>query len=471
MPLNIAHKQTIRNKYQSNMTRVWLQAWHGLSSASLLLLIASFSTTYYKGTIDVSAGRLQPEFGNILLYVSDIFLVGVVASWIIGQVSHPERRIRLTPWGLSFSLIILAVWGTLSLLWSRALPLTAGFALRLWLLLALYLLMRETSLRLRFWIEQIFIVIGIVQALVGLGQFLLQHQVGLAWAGELVRDASIPGAIVVQVEDRLWLRAAGLTSSPNALGALLSVAAIVLLGRYLDHKTTSFTRQLLQIAGILLLTAGVLATFTRAAWGGMAIGFALSFVASLYSGDSLVRRRMVKVVLCLLLVMFVVIATYWPLFKVRFSGTVALFAPEASTPNDTEQKNIGQRTYYHNTALALWRLHPWLGVGLANSSLAVLLDFNTPPDQGAAPVHSIPFLLLVELGPAGLLCWMGVAGTALNISWRRRSTLIRHPMRMAWSAALFALLFIGCFDHHFLTYQQGRVLLWMTMGLWAAEMG
>lgn len=166
--------------------------------------------------MDFSGGRLPPEYSNNLLYPSDLFIVLAVASWLFEQISHPNQEIFLNPILPTFALTILAGWATASLLWSLVPPLTAAFALRLWLLLGVYICVRHASLSTRRWIERFWIGMGLVQAIIGLGQFLLQHQVGLEWAGELVRDANVPGAIVVQAADQMWLRSAGLTSSPNA---------------------------------------------------------------------------------------------------------------------------------------------------------------------------------------------------------------------------------------------------------------
>jgi O-antigen ligase len=438
-------------------------------SGGLLALIVSFSTTYYRGTIDVSAGRLPPEFGNVLIYASDLFLLLAVGGWLFGQLSDPDRTIRLAPWGPALALTTLAAWGSLSLLWCSALPLSAAFALRLWLLLALYLLVGETPAPLRLRMEQLWIGASLIQALVGLGQFFHQGNLGLAWAGELVRDALVPGAIVVQVGDRLWLRAAGLTSSPNALGALLVVGSTILLGRYLSEERLSLGRQLGTAAGTLLLVMGALATFTRTAWGGLAVGCTLSLGVPLLRGSSPERRRALALALCLIVVLIVWAVAYWPLFAARLSGTVALLAPQRTTPNATEQQNIAQRTHYQHSALALWRSHPWLGVGLANSSLVALVERGVPADLGVAPVHSVPLMLLVELGPVGLLCWVVLSGSVVTILWRQRHALLQEPMSRAWTAAVLALLFMGLFDHHFLTYQQGRVLLWLTLGIWSVK--
>ncbi len=419
--------------------------------------------------MDFSGGRLPPEYSNNLLYPSDLFIVLAVASWLFEQISHPNQEIFLNPILPTFALTILAGWATASLLWSLVPPLTAAFALRLWLLLGVYICVRHASLSTRRWIERFWIGMGLVQAIIGLGQFLLQHQVGLEWAGELVRDANVPGAIVVQAADQMWLRSAGLTSSPNALGTQLTVSLLLLTGRYLDNNHRSTISILVYLVGISLLCAGIVTTFSRTAWGGLTIGMGvLMLLAWQRSSSKLHRRRTLLLSGCLLVGMLIFLIIYGPLFEARLSGTLALISSRLSVPNLTEQANIAQRITYRRDALMLWRTSPWLGMGAGSSSLASLLMSNGGRIANPGPVHSVPLLLLVDLGPMGLAAWGMLILAVLKISWQSRHSLFEKPMQAAWTVASVVLLLMGCFDHHFLTYQQGRVALWLTLGAWAA---
>jgi O-antigen ligase len=169
----------------------------------------------------------------------------------------------------------------------------------------------------------------------------------------------------------------------------------------------------------------------------------------------------------MILLIFLII--YGPLFEARLSGTLALISSRLSVPNVTEQANITQRLTYRRNALTLWRTSPWLGMGAGSSSLASLSISSSEGIANPGPVHSVPLLLLVDLGPMGLAAWGMLILAVLKLGWQSRHGLSEKPMQAAWTVASVVLLLMGCFDHHFLTYQQGRVALWLTLGAWAAE--
>lgn len=444
----------------------WLQR---ASLWFLIVLALVLSSSHYVSILDVAPGLLQPEFSSVLVHLSDIFLVGAAVCWTIANLLMPDQPIHTTPWIVTVTLGLLAGWGTLSLLWTDSISLTAAYALRWWLLWGLYILARQSPLPTRDHIALAWIVAGLVQSTVALIQFFQQHEVGLRWMGEMVRDAYVPGCIVVQVGPQLWLRAAGLSSSPNALGGFLVVAVLLLVGYVLSRRRRDRKRTVLLGALMTVLTAAMLSTFSRASWLGLAVGLSLISCAVWRKSSRQTRAELIAVASLLIAVTLAFAIAYWPLFSVRFVGTAATLWPQAYTANMTEQANIAQREHYQSIAMDLWMSSPWLGVGLGNSSLAALLRFPPLPGETShAPVHSVPLLLLVELGPIGLFAWLALAGGVIWQLWNQRDILSTRPIYVAWSAAVVSILVMGCFDHHYLTYQQGRLALWLTLGVWAA---
>jgi hypothetical protein len=104
--------------------------------------------------------------------------------------------------------------------------------------------------------------VGGVQALVGVGQFLAQHDLGLRWLGELPLSPAAPGASVLGGSVRI-LRAYGLMRHPNALGAILPlslIAALSLWPRADRHWRPAW------LALVLVILAGLVLSFSRAGW-------------------------------------------------------------------------------------------------------------------------------------------------------------------------------------------------------------
>src|SRR5690606_34838342 len=101
-----------------------------------------------------------------------------------------------------------------------------------------------------------------------LGQFFQQTDLGLEWLGELPLNPAFSGVTVLGARGTRWLRAYGLTTHPNQLGALLTALLLFLLPAWLTLIQTGDSRRrlLLYTTGIALGLAGLYVSFSRSAW-------------------------------------------------------------------------------------------------------------------------------------------------------------------------------------------------------------
>ena len=109
-----------------------------------------------------------------------------------------------------------------------------------------------------------------IQSGIGLAQFAQQTTLGLRDLGEIIMRPEWSGASVITVNGARVLRAYALTQHPNMLGGLLMVGVVTGCGVALTPRTVRWPTAV--AIGLTTLTlAGLLVTFSRAAWLGLAV--------------------------------------------------------------------------------------------------------------------------------------------------------------------------------------------------------
>ena len=299
-----------------------------------------------------------------------------------------------------------------------------------------------------------------IQGAVGMMQFVLQHDLGLAALGELALDPEVRGVSVLMTEQgQRWLRAYGLTGHPNLLAALLTLLVLMLL---LDLRSNRGWRRGLLVGAMGVGVLGLLATVSRAAWLAFGIGLAVwafgvwkqpatdRSVAPAQPRQSIARRA----------AWVAVPITAGLAFVVLYGRTLATRFLDLNTA--VEARSLMERLRDVRIALSLIGAHPWTGVGLGNYLASARLL-----DRSARVVHNVPLLVTAEMGILGglLWVWLGLAPVVAALrGWLRgRRELV--PQLAPW----VALLTIGFF--HGLpwinTGWRTAILLALLMGTWA----
>ncbi|UCG25059.1 MAG: O-antigen ligase family protein, partial [Chloroflexota bacterium] len=357
-----------------------------------------------------------PAFLGVLVLVPFAFAYAWAVHLLARWRSGAGLRWSWGRFGLTAPLFLFTLLGLASL-WQappRTLFIQAVGLLIFWALY-LYLLNERPNV-----VWPLAIVVAI-QAAVALGQFATQTDLGLVKLGEPPLDPEQPGVIVLFARGQRWLRAYGLTSHPNQLGAML--AAILLLLLPALKRASGRARVLLAVifaAGVL----GLLATFSRAA--------ILGFIASLVTWLFVEARRG---------------SDAWSLARLKqtlrspwlwlgIAGAVVLlvlfrdlaFSRLLGLDSNVESISLIQRFFDWRLALTLIAEQPIRGAGLGQYIIAAqrLSPF-------AITVHNVPLLVTAELGIGGLfaLLWLTISGL--------RS-------RPAGLAPWVAVLVIGFFD-------------------------
>ena len=137
--------------------------------------------------------------------------------------------------------------------------------------------------------------------------------------------------------------------------------------------------------------------------------------------------------------------------------------------NRFEVRSLAERGTLTEQALDIYRLVPLTGVGAGNASVAVAPAVADLPDVAPQPIHNVPLLLLVEMGPAGALIWLGLLLYPFFYLFqtRRRSLEPISPWLLALTGALLAFALIDLYDYYGWGWAQGRYWRWLLLSLWA----
>jgi hypothetical protein len=399
---------------------------------------------------------------DFITYTSDYALLALLIvgwAWLLIR----GRRLSLGPWFVTGPLATMLVLSATSAAWAVDSPYALYQALRQLVLLAFFLLLvnlPEGRALSRRWLSAGIASSVIVQAVVGLLQVWRGRSLGLTRLGELTLNPEWSGISVVMRGETRWLRAYGLTQHPNLLGGVLAGLLLVLVGAYVDRVRFHRMAPLLLVPYALGLGT-LLMTFSRGAWMAAAVG-GLTLLATVWRSSWRPNRDMARAMLSLVAltlgigVLFA--ATQWSLLQPRLGLTY----------QGAEERSVDERSTLIAGARALRQLRPVLGVGAGGFSTAL---YRLAPESIAAypvyqPVHNVLMLLATEVGAPGAILWILLILAPVVAVWIRPV-----PESTGWLAGLTGVLVVlftaGWHEAYPWRSQQGALLLWLTLGLWA----
>ncbi|MBI3103471.1 O-antigen ligase family protein [Candidatus Daviesbacteria bacterium] len=275
-------------------------------------------------------------------------------------------------------------------------------------------------------------------------QFLKEGTIGLWILGERSFSLSTPGIAKFDFYGREFLRPYGTFPHPNILAAFMVITVVILSSLRKQGSINKTANWIPAFAGMTTLL-----TFSRTA-----------IIAGLASALLILKTRGR---LLLLLVIFLLM----PILYTRFA---AIF--------NYDQLTFLRREELTRSALELFWKNPVSGVGLNNFIPSLSSELISGPSRFLQPVHNIFLLALSETGMLGLLGWLGLLGYPIlkqfpilpvgrqisNLACRQtglKSCLSADRFPIIWGT----MLFLGLFDHYFLTLPQGIRLLFLIWGL------
>lgn len=356
------------------------------------------------------------------------------------------------------------IWALLSSFWAVSLPL----ALRQWSLLVQAIIIgggTAWAVRLspffRRWGAGALVVAGVIEALIGVLQFLFQRPLGLFFFGEPHLDLINPAVAktIVAGGGRL-LRAYGTFVHPNVLAAFLLIVMYVVVHLLLTVRYPApvsrggsgsipfltMTRRIIYLIALFIILVGLGLTFSRATW------LAAAGVCSGWLLIILCRERwrfMLKTKTIFQIIIVVIIAV---IFLQRFFPWV--FLPKISF--SASEPSVMRRLTYLHIGWEILKERPLIGVGIGNQTRyaadhQLYQRFGFSQELFWQPVHNLYLLVAAELGLVGLLLLIIFIAVTL-----------RHFKLETVGWIWLSLLLLGLFDHYLWMIPAGQLMFWTT---------
>ncbi len=302
------------------------------------------------------------------------------------------------------------------------------------------------------------VIAGAVQSVLAIQQFMTQVVVANKWLGMAAQQAKDLGVSVVEAGDERFLRAYGSLPHPNILGGLLAIVLLVNIILYFnlrrEWRAVENTSQdqkykiglLLSLIIFILNFVGLLLTFSRSAWLGVAAGF-IGLLVYYFINE----RKLFLISFKFVAIMAITAV----LFVVLFPG---LILGRLSIEGRLETKSIAERTAYNQEAWQIIKQHWLFGVGVRNYGLGVYNEINdNKPAYAYQPAHNVFLLIWAETGILGLVSFLVFLLSCFLTLWRRKNFEIM--------AVLVAIVVVMCFDHWVWSLAFGMYLFWFILGV------
>ncbi len=386
-------------------------------------------------------GRLW-EYGRLGLYGSMILLALAVIFFIFNNRKELHfSKHKFLYFVFAYSIII----GFLS-----PIPIVSFFYL-----LVIYLAILFAHLARfipKFFILRLFLLSGLIQAVLAIQQALGQGIGANKWLGLAEHLPGTLGTAVVEFADLRILRAYGALPHPNILGGFLFVA--IFIGIYLwlhlyrqakeDHWSKKFLKKhvwelLFVIFSLSICTVGLLATFSRSAVLGLAAGLLSVFLINIFKRDWIVVNVIVKYVAVFILAMLA--------FNLWFPGA---WTARLNIDGRLEQQSIQQRAQtYQQFYMGDWK-QVLFGQGMGMNTQVAYQQNQAQPIYTVQPIHNVFMLALAEVGLIGALILLNIVRLVIKEA---------DKVDIMATSLLLGLIVIGLFDHYLWTTWTGWLLV------------
>lgn len=252
-------------------------------------------------------------------------------------------------------------------------------------------------------------------------QFIKGGTLGLWILGERTFSLSTPGIAKFDFYGSEFLRPYGTFPHPNVL------AGFLLIGSWIMYQVSDQKQRMGKLVNVFIGLA-IFLSMSRAA-----------ILAAIVALLSTARRKLVWLGVAFLIVS--------PILFIRFSSLL-----------NFDNLTMLRREELIANSWQIFVAHPLLGVGLNNFIPTVAVNLITGPSRFLQPVHNIFLLTLSETGLIGLI------GLIVLIAYPLRKLFTYH-FSLVTTLPWLILIFLGMFDHYFLTLPQGYRLLFLVWGL------
>ena len=266
----------------------------------------------------------------------------------------------------------------------------------------------------------------------GIAQFIVESDLGLAWLGESRLVVGNSGVATFSSGGVKLLRAYGPYGHPNMLGGASLIGCLLLTPLLLKFWSLPRQQLIFLLCAVATLLLALLLSFSRTAWLG-ALVWTLTVAFFFFQGRFSERPRPPTLFRYFLLPLLIIVMTLSPL----------MFQRSLDPGSESSVERI-RGVSYALTIIGDQSSGFGFGVGSYPAVLSAFLSKNNiqVPLWEVTSVHSVPLLVLLELGYLG---WAGLC-TLFFFSFRRLGLIL-------WPFVPALLL-----DHYF--YTDVSMLVW-----------
>ena len=393
----------------------------------LLLYLCVVLTGVYLGfhPIFIQTAVFFWPISGFRITIFEVAFFFLFASWLIRLWMNPVLKVRFYPW-ITIPFLLLWLLSLAGL--SRAdMPGVIKFS-NLWLLLESWLIFLyfANNIRDRKLVYNIVIVLvaaGMLQSVLGLGQYFSGSTLGLQIFGE-TKSYNVAGA-----GTELISRVSGTFGHPNNLAGYLVMVALINLALFWARVAPRV--KLLLFFTLLVISVTLILTFSRGGWLALGFGGLLTlFLCFLHRS----RHGVISLILAVSLVV------------IFFVSSVTLITPLRNRLFMEDYGAARVRFPLMQVALNIISHRPWLGVGLGN------YVFAAPPydisREGVSyefprPVHNEFLLIAAEQGLPALALFLVIL-SYIVIQLLRRARSRDDPILPYIAMGLVGTFFAWC---------------------------
>lgn len=374
-----------------------------LSALMFLLILAPLRTL-----IATEAALQLP------LDIGQLALIGFVGAWALHTIVLQPAPVKLRWNAVCLPLILFLILTGLSAFSALSLAAWVNEWLKWLQMLVLVAIISQLASGARWhWVIAGLVIAGVANALIGLYEF---------FGGS--------GALHLLINDRFF-RAFGTFGQPNPFGGFMGLIAPIALMSALSYairlwklrQRSDFCLLLFYALCCAILFAGIIISWSRGAWLGVAVSLMVMLLAL---PRNTIRGFAMAGIALLLVGLLWISGTLPPSVVARISSsTEEFFAFQDVRGVDISPENypVVERLAHWQAALNMARARPWLGFGLGNYEVAYpayrLINWHEPLGHA----HNYYLNILAEGGIIGLLAYSKVWFLIIWLNWRARS----HP--------------------------------------------
>ncbi len=399
---------------------------------------------------------------DILLLL--FFLVSIFAFFYSGRSLRKEFSFKK---GLKSPLTIFIFWIFLTISWSEEPTIALYHSIRMLAAILAFLALRNTlQYKRRFFIYAASTIFGagILQAIIGILQFIFQKSLGLKLLGESDISRTILGVAKFEISGTKIIRAYGTFPHPNLFGAflLLALAAGVWLILFVNFSKRSRILNIFMPISLAIILAGMALSYSRSVIIVLLVFIFMIAFAHKKRFISIFKQacerfkipKTLQEAVGILLIFSVLFVSY------NILSTRICFN---KCGNDN---SIDLRFKYIETATSIITKYPLHGVGIGNFITFQKKHFSKklhPWEQ--QPVHNIYFLIASEVGLIGFIAFLYIIISYANIFQKGFFGRLHNPFVLCF----FGFLILGLIDHYFWTLPQGMLIFWISLAFFCSS--